>query len=92
MTERLYYQDAYLKEADATVIGIDGDAVMLDRTIFYPEVGGQPGDRGMIGPFRVVDTSKGEDGTPLHIVPGDKPVIGSAYRISLDWEFIESLK
>ena len=86
MTERLYYQDAYLKEADATVIGIDGDAVMLDRTIFYPEAGGQPGDRGMIGPFRVVDTRKGEDGTPLHIVPGDKPVIGSAYRISLDWE------
>ncbi len=86
MTEKLYYSDGYLRETDAVVTAIDGDAVILDRSIFYPEAGGQPGDRGMIGSFIVSDTKKGADGTPLHIVKGEKPEIGKSYHIVLDWE------
>ena len=86
MTEKLYYSDGYLRETDAVVTAIDGDAVILDRSIFYPEAGGQPGDRGMIGSFIVSDTKKGTDGTPLHIVKGEKPEIGKSYHIALDWE------
>ena len=56
MTDRLYESDGYMREAEATVIGIDGDGVILDRTVFYPEGGGQPGDRGMLGRFIISDT------------------------------------
>ncbi|MCH3908055.1 MAG: alanine--tRNA ligase-related protein [Sphaerochaeta sp.] len=45
-TEAVYYQEPYRKELDAKVLAIDGNIVILDRTICYPEGGGQPGDRG----------------------------------------------
>ncbi len=43
MTELLYYQDAYLTECDARVVRVDEDGIVLDRTVFYPVGGGQPG-------------------------------------------------
>ena len=47
MVEELFRQDAYLKEADATVTALDERGVRLDRSIFYPTGGGQPGDTGV---------------------------------------------
>ena len=44
MTERLYYQDCYLREFNARVIETAGLRVYLDRTAFYPTSGGQPFD------------------------------------------------
>ena len=53
MTEKLFYQNAYLASFDACVTGCrrEGEtwAVTLDRTAFYPEGGGQPGDTGTLG-------------------------------------------
>ena len=46
MTELLYYNDAYTQEFDATITGVDGKRVALDRTAFYPGGGGQPNDEG----------------------------------------------
>jgi len=46
MVEELFRQDAYLKNADATVTALEERGVRLDRTIFYPTGGGQPGDSG----------------------------------------------
>lgn len=86
MTDRLYESDGYMREAEATVIGIDGDGVILDRTVFYPEGGGQPGDRGMLGRFIISDTLKGEDGSPRHIIKGEKPAVGETLPLVLDWE------
>jgi Ser-tRNA(Ala) deacylase AlaX len=40
-----YHTDAYLKEVVATAVGVEGDRVALDRTVFYAR-GGQPADRG----------------------------------------------
>src|SRR3990172_3149886 len=48
MTEPLYHTDAYLKEFDAVVTAVEGNAVALDRTGFYPGGGGQPNDLGVI--------------------------------------------
>ena len=48
-TEQMYYVDAYVKEFDAKVLRvIDGKYVVLDRTCFYPEGGGQPSDEGFL--------------------------------------------
>ena len=62
MTELLFRDDAYLKSCSATVVALHGDAVELDRTVFYPAGGGQPGDSGRIAGMRVTDARKGEDG------------------------------
>ncbi|MCH8952823.1 MAG: alanyl-tRNA editing protein, partial [Proteobacteria bacterium] len=49
MTEPLYRDDAYLRECSATVTAInERGGVVLERTVFYPTGGGQPGDRGVL--------------------------------------------
>ncbi len=69
MTEKLYDQDAYLQSFTATVLACEkadnGYAVTLDSTAFFPESGGQQGDRGKIGDAFVFDT-KIVDGVILH--------------------------
>src|SRR6185312_10490607 len=76
-TELLFRDDAYVRESAATVMVAEGGRVQLDRTIFYPQGGGQPGDRGSFitedgRVFRVTDTRKGvgADGV-IHLVEGD---------------------
>ena len=50
-TDRLYYQDCYLRDFDARIVETsdDGRRVYLDRTAFYPSSGGQPFDAGTLG-------------------------------------------
>lgn len=48
MTERLYFEDAYLETFKATVDAVDADRISLDRTAFYPTGGGQPHDTGYL--------------------------------------------
>lgn len=88
MTLRLYHDDAYLRRFDAEVIAhalVDGKpAVVLDRTAFYPEAGGQLGDRGTLGDARVLDTQ--DDGERIvHVIDGELPAIGSTVTGELDW-------
>lgn len=71
MTERLYLSDSYLTRFRARVLRtlpFNGRlAVVLDQTAFYPEGGGQPGDRGTLGTSPVVDTQERE-GDVLHLL------------------------
>ena len=46
-TDSLYLRDAYQRSFAATVVAVDGQAVALDRTAFYPTGGGQPNDTGV---------------------------------------------
>ena len=59
-TEKIYYQDAHQAAFQARVLscqpGKHGYDVVLDRTCFYPEGGGQPGDTGFLSGVRVTDT------------------------------------
>ncbi len=48
MTEPLFREDAYLAAAEATVLASGPDGIVLDRSIFYPQGGGQPGDAGKL--------------------------------------------
>jgi alanyl-tRNA synthetase len=61
VTERLYYQDCYLREFTARVIETDGNRVYLDRTAFYPTSGGQPFDLGTLGGVAVREVIDEED-------------------------------
>lgn len=90
MTERLYYKDQYIKEFTAQVLsctGKDGKfEVVLDKSAFFPEGGGQPGDKGFIGEAQVLDTVE-KGGEVYHIC--DKAVaIGNAdCKLDFDYRF-----
>ncbi len=92
MVEELFRQDAYLKQADATVTAVEDRGVRLDRSIFYPTGGGQPGDTGVLrwdgGEAKVADTVKADGNDVLFVLaPGAaKPAVGTTVRCELDWE------
>jgi alanyl-tRNA synthetase len=71
-TERLYFTDSSMLEFSASVIEVKpterGDAVILDRTAFYPTGGGQPFDTGSLDTATVIDVFEDEDGTIFHLV------------------------
>ena len=48
MTDELFRNNSYLKEYEVTVTEVTSDGLVFDKTIFYPEGGGQPGDEGFI--------------------------------------------
>jgi alanyl-tRNA synthetase len=84
MVEKLYYADPYLKEFDATVVGIKGDRIFLDRTAFYPGGGGQAADLGTIDGKSV--TEVGKDGEEIfHTIIGASFSKGQKVRCALDW-------
>ncbi|MBX3159519.1 MAG: alanyl-tRNA editing protein [Deltaproteobacteria bacterium] len=88
MTKRLYHDDSYLRTFDAEVAAIaawkDRTAVILDRTAFYPEAGGQLGDRGTLGGVAVVDTQETDAGI-LHVLDGAAPAVGARVTGAIDW-------
>jgi len=92
MVEELFRQDAYLKEAEATVTALDERGVRLDRSIFYPTGGGQPGDTGSLrwdgGEARIVDAVKANGADVLHVLAPDapRPAVGSKLHTTLDWD------
>lgn len=86
MTEKLFENDAYLWECDAVVTACEaaknGFAVELDRTVFFPEGGGQLSDRGKLGGAVVTHVAEA-NGRILHYC--DKPLaVGSTVHAVVD--------
>jgi misacylated tRNA(Ala) deacylase len=89
MTEQLYQADGYIREFEAVVTVVEGQAVALDRTAFYPGGGGQPHDTGTLswqgGSLPVIKVQKRGDDV-WHTLAGHAPPPGTAVRGLLDWE------
>ena len=93
-TQMLFRDDAYLKTATAQVVTASERGIELDRTIFYPLGGGQPGDTGaLIRPngerIAIVDTRKGESlDTVLHVAAAGSqlPEPGEPLTLEIDWQ------
>lgn len=89
MTEMLWYLDCYLREWDAKVVEVVGDEIILDRTAFYPESGGQPSDTGKIlcngNEFNVLSSRKSEEKV-FHKIDKIGLNIGDTVFCSVDWE------
>jgi misacylated tRNA(Ala) deacylase len=89
----LFRDDAYLRTATARVVAVSERGVELDRTVFYPQGGGQAGDSGTLlrasgEAMAIADTRKGE--TPeqiLHIPAPGAPVLeaGETVTLAIDW-------
>ena len=94
MTDAVYYTDPYAQSLEASISDIGPDYVVLDRTIFYPTGGGQPGDTGVIGngsnSIQVIDTRKGDNGAIHHMVEDLDALglldAGDRVHLELDWE------
>ena len=87
-TEKLYYSDVHLRSFTAQVRACtqaaEGWRVVLDRTAFYPEGGGQPCDRGLLGGAEVLDVRE-KDGEVCHLLALPLEV-GTEVKGEIDWE------
>jgi misacylated tRNA(Ala) deacylase len=89
----LYRSDAYLTQAEAVVRAHTAEGgLLLDRTLFYPQGGGQPGDSGVVewpgGRIEIGTTVKSVGGNGSVLVPaapGPLPAVGATVAQSLDW-------
>src|SRR6516162_7181820 len=94
MTESLFRDDGYLRSCDARVTGVDERGIRLDRTVFYPTGGGQPGDTGVLRlasgrSIAIVDTLKGAQPDEVIHVPGPGAILpepGAELVAAIDWE------
>ena len=92
MTEQLYVDDAYAPRCEAVVVDASAGRVVLDRTVFYPTGGGQPGDRGQLllaggAVIDVLGTIKGEQGEVVHEIDAltALPPVGAQVTACIDW-------
>lgn len=94
MTDELFREDSYLKACEATVVAVTEEGIVLDRTVFYPTGGGQPGDIGTLttADGRVVtvsDTRKGKQVEGIvHVADPDAPPLaaGDTVTAAIDWD------
>ena len=92
-TGLLFRDDAYLKTATARVVAVDARGIELDRTVFYPQGGGQAGDTGTMvrangERIAIADTRKGDaQDSVLHVPAPDavRPDLGETLTLEIDW-------
>jgi misacylated tRNA(Ala) deacylase len=95
ITEELFRKDSYLRDCEATVVGVNAKGgILLDRTVFYPTGGGQPGDTGVLrledgSEVRIATTVKGDGEENVVHVPAEgqaAPSAGATVTAAIDWD------
>jgi misacylated tRNA(Ala) deacylase len=92
VSENLAYADAYARSVEARVVGTDGAAVLLDRTVFYPGGGGQPADSGWLrtdkGTEWLVSGARKAGDEIWHLLTdgAELPAVDSAVTAGIDWD------
>lgn len=94
MTEELFRTDPYARQCVAIVTAVDEHGIQLDRTVFYPMGGGQPGDTGILrrddgADVPIVDTRKGQNAGEIIHIPGEGAAAlqaGDTVSAQIDWE------
>lgn len=94
MTELLFRDDAYLRSCAARVVAVDEGGIRLDRTVFYPTGGGQPGDSGVLRlgsgtTVAIANTTKGASADEVVHVPAPGavlPPVGAEVTAEIDWD------
>jgi misacylated tRNA(Ala) deacylase len=90
-TVELFRENANLRETDAVVTAVRPGGIVLDRTVFYPTGGGQPGDRGTLrladGPTVPIVDTRWIDGELVHVAAEGAvlPAVGTPVTAILDW-------
>jgi misacylated tRNA(Ala) deacylase len=91
--ELIFRRDAYAVRCQATVVAADERGLVLDRTVFYPTGGGQPGDTGTLrhggAEIRLIDTIKGDGpDSVIHVAEAGAglPAVGSTVEVEVDWD------
>ena len=86
MMRKLFWEDAYVKEFDATVSSVEGNQVVLDQTAFNPRGGGLVGDIGTLNGVKVLDTIKAGADSIAHVLETTGSlVVGNSVHGVLDW-------
>lgn len=93
-TELVFRADAYARSCEARIVAADERGIRLDRTVFYPMGGGQPGDIGVLrladgGVISIVDTVKGDEPDEVIHRPAEgtvPPPAGTAVTAEIDWD------
>lgn len=88
MTELIYLKDCYAKEFDASIVENNDEYVILDKTIFYPNSGGQPSDKGTLNGIEVIYVKKSDKGI-MHFLK--TPINDSKVHGIIDWDYRYSL-
>ena len=94
MTELVFRDNSYARSCTARVIAADARGIRLDRTVFYPTGGGQPGDTGVLllasgETVAIADTVKGEGADEVIHVPAPGAALpdpGAGVTAEIDWE------
>jgi misacylated tRNA(Ala) deacylase len=94
MSELLFRDDAYLTSASARVVAVHERGIELDRTLFYPLGGGQPGDSGALvrssgERIAIADSRKGEGVDSVFHIPAagaPLPEVGEEVQLEIDWQ------
>ncbi len=85
MTDKIYYKDQYKKKLRAKVLKVDGNRVLLDKTIFIPATSTEPADIGKIDGIKI-SGSKKEGENIWHILDRETEIkVGSTVVLELNW-------
>ena len=87
----LFIEDSYLKDFDATILNIDSNKIILDRTTFYAKSGGQPGDIGKITlngkEMNIIDTVYDNKQNIIHVCENSNDLkIDEKIKGKINWE------